>query len=298
MMMRVPKLLVIGGSGYLGGRIVLQARGEWDVVATFHSQHVRESGATWREMDIRQEDRVIALAEQVRPTVIVNVAASNPGTQDDFVEVNTQGAGHVARAAAEAGARLIHMSSDAIFDGEKGGYVEDDLPIPLTPYARSKALAEKEVNASGARAVIIRTSLIYGWHPFIDRHTRWVVDDLAAGRPVHLYTDELRCPIWAESLAAAVLELAGGEYTGVLHVAGSQSVSRYDFGVSLLRFHGLEYGEITPASIRKRGLVRPLDCTLDCTRARAFLSTPLPGVDEVLGQREPKEHGRVRHQEG
>jgi dTDP-4-dehydrorhamnose reductase len=298
MMMRAPKLLVIGGSGYLGRRIVLQAREGWDVVATFHSQQVSDPGAAWREMDIRQEGRVIALADQVRPTVIVNAAASNPGANDDFAKVNVHGAVRVARAAAAVGARLIHMSSDAIFDGEKGGYVEDDLPNPLTPYARSKTQAEEEVVASGARAVILRTSLVYGWHPFIDRHTRWVVDDLAAGKPVHLYTDELRCPIWVESLAAAVLELADAEYTGVLHVAGDQSVSRYYFGVSLLRFHGMDYEGIVPASIRKRGLARPLDGTLDCSRARAFLSTPLPGLDEVLGQHEPNENGQVCNQGG
>jgi dTDP-4-dehydrorhamnose reductase len=125
-----------------------------------------------------------------------------------------------------------------------------------------------------------------------------VIDDLAAGKPVHLFTDELRCPIWVESLAAAVLELMGAEYTGVLHVAGDQSVSRYDFGMSLLRFHGLDGGDIVPVSIRERGLVRAMDCTLDCSRARELLSTPLPGVDEVLGQHEPDEHGEVHHHEG
>jgi dTDP-4-dehydrorhamnose reductase len=233
----------------------------------------------------------MAIAEQAGPTVIVNAAASNPGSKGNFDAVNTEGASHVAQAAAQVDARLIHMSSDVIFDGEKGGYVEEDLPNPLTPYARSKAQAEEEVVGSGARAVILRTSLIYGWQPAIDRHTRWVVDDMAAGKPVHLFTDELRSPIWVESLAAAVLELAGIDYTGVLHVAGDQSVSRYDFGVSLLRFHGFKIEGIIPASIRKRGLVRAPDCTLDCSRAKRMLSTPLPGVDEVLGEHSLEQRG-------
>ena len=273
---------MVGGSGYLGRRVVVQAREEWEVTATSYSQQVHDPGADWHELDIRQEDRVLALAERVRPKVILNTAACNPGAKGDFAEVNTEGAAHVARAAAAVGAHLIHMSSDVIFDGEKGSYSEDDLPSPLTPYAISKVGAEEEVIASEARAVIVRTSLIYGWHPFIDRHTRWVVDDLAAGKPVHLFTDELRSPIWVESLAAAVLELAVLDYAGVLHVAGAQSISRYDFGVSLLSFHGLGYDKIVRASIRKRGLVRPLDCTLDCSRAKELLSTPLPGVDEIL----------------
>jgi dTDP-4-dehydrorhamnose reductase len=166
----------------------------------------------------------------------------------------------------------------------RANYVEDDSPTPITPYGRSKALAEEAVHTSGAEAVIVRTSLIYGWRPHVGRHTRWMVDDLKAGRPLRLFTDELRCPIWVENLATAVIELAGMSYTGVLHVAGAQALSRYEFGVRLLRFHGLDPRPVIPASSRESRLHRPLDCTLDCSRAQALLRTPLPGVDEVLSQ--------------
>jgi dTDP-4-dehydrorhamnose reductase len=132
--------------------------------------------------------------------------------------------------------------------------------------------------------VVVRTSLIYGWRPRADRQTRWIVGDVQAGRPVWLFTDEVRCPIWVESLAAAVVELAGLETTGVLHVAGAQPLSRYEFGVRLLRFYGVDPGPLIAARSRESGLHRPLDCTLDCSRARALLRTPLPGVDEVLAQ--------------
>ena len=139
------------------------------------------------------------------------------------------------------------------------------------------------MRASGASTVIVRTSLIYGWRPRLDQHTRQVVDNLKTGQPVRLFTDELRCPVWVESLAAAVVELAGSDYTGVLHVAGAQPLSRYEFGVRLARFYGLDASPIVPARSCESGLRRPLDCTLDCSRARALLHTPRPGVDEVLG---------------
>jgi dTDP-4-dehydrorhamnose reductase len=227
--------------------------------------------------------------DQVRPAVIIHTAALNPGRTADFEATNVVGTRHIARAAAACGARVIHISTDVVFDGEKGSYVEEDPPSPITPYGRSKALAEAEVRASGAEAVVVRTSLIYGWQPRVDRNTRWVVGDVRAGKPVHLFTDELRCPIWVESLAAAVVELAGIDYArlrrvGVLHVAGAQPLSRYEFGLRLLRFHGLNPGPIVPVRSRESGLHRPLDCTLDCSRARALLRTPLPGVDEVLRQ--------------
>jgi dTDP-4-dehydrorhamnose reductase len=108
------------------------------------------------------------------------------------------------------------------------------------------------------------------------------VGELKAGRPVRLFTDELRCPLWVQSLAAALLELAQSGYTGVLHVAGAQPLSRYQFGLRLARFHGVDPARITPALSRDSGLTRPLDCTLDCSRARSLLRTPLAGVDQVL----------------
>ena len=292
--MTKPKMLVTGGSGYLGGWVARLARAGWDVTATYFTHPVDEPGVAWRWLDVRDEAAVAALVAEVRPAVIVHTAACNPGYGTNFEATNAVGSGHVARAAAACGARLIHISSDALFDGEKGNYVEEDPPTPITPYGRSKALAEEEVRASGAEAVIVRTSLIYGWRPRLARQVRWIVDDLEAGKPVRLFTDELRCPVWVESLAAAVVELAGLDYTSVLHVAGAQILSRYEFGVRMLRFHGLDLGSIIPARSREVGTGfprprRPLDCTLDCSRARSLLRTPLPGVDEVLASLTPRQ---------
>lgn len=275
-------MLVTGGSGYLGRWVVRLASGRWDVTATYLTQPVDTPGVDWRRLDVRDVAAVEALVRAVHPAVIVHTAALNPGQGSDFVAVNADGTRHVAHAAASVGARLVHVSTDVLFDGEQGGYVEEDPPSPITPYGRSKALAEEAIHASSAEAVIVRTSLIYGWRPTWDRQTRWVVGDLKAGEPVRLFTDELRCPIWVESLAAALIELATRDDTGVLHVAGAQTLSRYDFGVRLARFHGVDPAPIIPALSHESGLTRPLDCTLNCSRARSLLSTPLPGVDAVL----------------
>ncbi len=299
-------MVIAGGSGFLGGWVVRLARGRraghvWDVTATYLSHPMEEPGVDWRQLDVRDQAAVAALIGDVRPGVVIHTAALNPGQgpASAFDAVNAVGTGNVARAAERVGARLIHVSSDVLFDGERGDYVEEDRPSPITAYGRSKALAEKAVRGSDAQAVIVRTSLIYGaaaqkkrgalretpWQDW-DRQTRWIVGDLKAGKPVHLFTDEYRCPIWVECLAAALLELAGLAYTGVLHVAGVQPLSRYQFGLRLARFHGVDPDGITPALSRESGLTRPLDCTLDCSRARALLRTPLPGVDGVLDTRE------------
>lgn len=275
-------LLVTGGSGYLGDWVVRLACDEWDVTTTYLSHAVGEPGADWRHLDVRDEAAVVALVGEVRPHVIVHTASLNPGRGDDFKAVNADGSGNIARAAARVGARLIHLSTDMLFDGQKGNYVEEDLPNPITLYGRSKALAEEQVHISGAEAVIVRTSLIYGWRPTVARAAQWMIDDLRDGKTVRLWTDEVRCPIWVESLAAAVVELAGMSYTGPLHVAGAQTLSRYEFGVRLLRFLGVDPSLVIPIP-SPTDKPRPLNCTLDCSCAHALLRTPLPGVDEVLG---------------
>jgi len=306
--MATPSILITGGSGHLGRWVEHLARTasacpepvEWDIAATYLNHPVHDPRVNWRRLDVADRDAVDLLFRDIRPEVVIHTAALNPGQGTAFDIVNAVGTCHVARAAARVGARLVHVSTDVVFDGEKGNYVEEDPPSAITPYGRSKALAEEEVRASGARAVIVRTSLIYGpavscdsiplgdtpWQHW-DRQTRWVVGDLKAGKPVRLFADELRCPVWVASLAAPLLELAQSDQsqripTGTLHIAGSQCLSRYQFGLRLARFHGADPKGIAPTLSRDSGLIRPLDCTLDCSRARALLQTPLPGVDQVL----------------
>jgi len=273
------RLLITGGSGYLGTWLLRLAPRTWDTHATYLQHPVAGPDVVAHALDVRDAEQVTRLVEALAPNVIIHTVSST----DEAIlwPIIVEGTRHVARAAQAVGARMIHLSTDLVFDGQQGGYREEDPVSPIMPYGRAKAEAEEIVRDTLSDAVIVRTSLIYGWQP-IDRGTRWVLESLRDGRPIHLFTDEMRSPIWVETLAQAVLELAAGDYRGVLHVAGPQALSRYDFGVRLARFHGLDPAGITPARSRESGLIRPLDCTLDVSRARALLRTSLLGVDEVL----------------
>lgn len=279
--MTKPTMLVTGGSGYLGGWTARLAATSWDVTATFSSHETSEPGIRWQRLDVRDRKAVAAVIDELQPEAVVHTAAVNPGQRDDFTGVNVTGTRNVAVAAADADARLIHISTDLVFDGRRGNYTETDPISPLTPYGGSKAQGELEVLASGADGAIVRTSLIYGWQPTIARSLQWMLDAVAAGEQLRLWSDEMRNPIWVESLAAAVVELAGIDYTGFLHIAGAQPLSRYEFGVRLLRHHGVDSTPVV-ATPSPPDATRPLDCTMDSSLAREVLRTPLPGVDEVL----------------
>ena len=238
-----------GGTGYLGRELLRQA-----------------PGASSERVDVRDAAAVEHLLRRVRPDVVIHTAYRQDGPYAWAVTVN--GAEHVARAAAAVGARLVHLSTDVLFDGRKGSaYVEADEPSPVTEYGRAKAESERRVAAVHPTALLVRTSMIYGGEE-PSKH------ELAAVDPtMTFFTDEIRCPIPAGDLAAALLELARLAVSGPLHVAGADGVSRAEFAQ-------LVAGRTVRAAPAPE--TRPLDCRLDSSRAQAMLRTRLRGVREVL----------------
>ncbi|HEX7594372.1 MAG TPA: SDR family oxidoreductase [Anaerolineae bacterium] len=268
------KLLVTGGSGYLGARILMRAPKTWKMAATYFAHPIAHGNAAAFRVDVRDAEAVHRVVAQFRPAVVIHTAAQMTG--DQMPAVNVDGARNVASAAARAGARLIHLSSDVIFDGEHAPYGERAAPHPISPYADSKARAERAVIDECPLAVIVRTSLIYGFDP-LDPRTRQTLD----GAMPRLFTDEYRCPIFVADLADALLEIAQTDFTGIINVAGPQRLSRYAFGVALsnafqraLRF--------APARSESFPAPRPRDCTLDISLAQRILKTRLRGVDQVV----------------
>jgi dTDP-4-dehydrorhamnose reductase len=268
------KLLVTGGSGYLGAGILNRAPTTWQIAATYFAHQIAHGNAAAFRVDVRDADVVNRLFDEFQPDTVIHTAALMTG--DKMLSVNADGSRNIARAAARLHARLIHLSSDVIFDGEHAPYDERAAPDPISPYAESKARAEFAVREECPRAVIIRTSLIYGFDP-LDPRTRQVLN----GEMPRLFTDEYRCPIFVDDLADALLELAENDFAGIINIAGAQRLSRNEFGVKMANaFHAAPRFE--PALSASYPNRRPRDCTLDISLAQRTLRTRLRGVDEVL----------------
>lgn len=277
---RAKRLLVTGGAGYLGAAVV-RAAGEWEVACTrFRRPPPGDLNCKVVDVDLREADAMARVFEAWRPDAVVHTAVSN-GSSDE-VTCLADVAAHVAASAADVGARLVHLSSDAVLSGTGAPFPDDAPPKPLSPYGIAKAKAELRVLARYPAATLVRTSLIFGLAP-LDKHNRWMVDALLTGQDVHLYRDEIVCPIWVQNLAAAVVELAGLHAPGHLNVAGSQPMSRWDFGLRILAALGMPPGpNLRQASISDQMPARPGDRTLDIAMAKAVLTTPLLSVDEAL----------------
>jgi dTDP-4-dehydrorhamnose reductase len=277
------RILITGGTGYLGAELLQRARtGGWDIGATSFSSLPDDDGIAWLQLDIRDEPAVVRAFDTWRPDVVIHTAYRQRGP--DLWSTSAEGAGVVARVAREAGARLIHMSSDALFDGEcAGSYSELDDPSPITPYGEAKAAAERLVAEAHPAALIVRTSLIYGGaQP--SPHEQLALDVLAGQADIAFFTDELRCPIAVGDLAAALLELAPTDHAGRLHIAGADVVSRYEFAQLVAAAHGQDPARLRAASSATSNMRRPRNCALDSSLARQLLQTRLRGVREVLSQ--------------
>lgn len=272
------RLLITGGSGYLGRHLTRRAAaeypGDWRYTTFSADPLGRPQGV---RLDLRDGPAVRRFVAGFAPDAIIHTAGSN--RTPDMTAVIVEGTRHIVAAATEVGARLIHLSTDSIFDGTRAPYDESAVPAPLNEYGRAKVAAEALVVAH-PNAVIVRTSLIYGLEE-MDNGTAWMAAALRARRPVTLFTNQRRNPVWVETLSRACLELIDLAYRGVLNVAGRQVMTRADFGRRLLDYWGVLERDSLTFGADESGQW-PLDCELDVSLAARLLRRPLLGVDEVL----------------
>jgi dTDP-4-dehydrorhamnose reductase len=261
----LQRLLITGGCGYLGRELVRRAPAQgWDVRATWFEQPPRGSAVEWVQADLRDPELARRAVEGV--DAVIHTAYRQG---DGEWEVNVGGSSAVAEAARDV--RLVHLSTDLVFDGTRGRYREGDVPAPVNSYGRSKAEAERRVLETHDRATIVRTSLIYGG-------AEPGPQERLAAEGTRFFVDEIRSPVQVGDLADALLEVTAMDLPGPLHLGGADDLSRFDFAVLL----GADPRSIEPAQTTPG---RAPDVSLDSSRAASLLGTRLRGAYEVLSRR-------------
>lgn len=249
------RLFVTGGSGYLGSHIVNgPASDGWNLIAP-------SSGS----LDLRFNTSVDAVIGDWRPTAIIHTAYR----RDDRASI-VDASRHVARAANKHGARLVHVSSDAIFAGRAWAYVESDPPTPIHQYGIDKADAEQAVLSECPNAVVVRTSLLIGQSQ-LSPHEVAVRDAITGRKDIRFFSDEFRNPAIVDDVAAACVELATrSEITGTLHVAGPDCMSRAELATRIAKRHDWDPDKLRFTTHEEADVVRPDRVELDSTYARSL----------------------------
>ncbi|MEU7386565.1 SDR family oxidoreductase [Streptomyces tanashiensis] len=269
-------VLIVGGSGYLGTELARQGSSAGrDTAATFHSCPGEVTGVPWHRLDLRDPAGLHEVLDAVDPRAVINASSG-----DADWAVTAEGGMRLARATADRGIRLVHVSTDAVFSGRRDAYDETCLPDPVTPYGAAKAAAETAVRLLCTDAIVARTSLILG--DGRSGHERQVRDLVAGTRRGVLFTDDVRCPVHVCDLAAALWELTGSDTTGVLHLAGAEAVTRLELGTLIARRDGLDAARLASGRRADTGLPGGLRIVLDGGASRRRLSTRLRGATEFL----------------
>lgn len=287
--MAKERILITGGSGLLGSNLVRALSGAFDVYATYHSRPTVMPEGKFLPLDIRDEKMVLSVFQTTSPRLVIHTAAL--ADVDECEEqpeaaraINIQGTANVARASQEIKAKLIHISTDSVFDGEKGRYREEDTPSPVNVYGQTKLEGEKRVIDLSSDRIIIRTAF-YGRN----RHggnslAEWVITSLRNGNDINMFTDVFFSPIFLGDLIEIMIKMYHQNLTGIYHVGSREGCSKYDFGLKLAKGFGLDVTKIHPSTITSAGLKapRPNNLSLDVTKLSRDLGVKLPGVEEGI----------------
>jgi dTDP-4-dehydrorhamnose reductase len=232
-------------------------------------------------MDITIIESVRQVIEKARPDCVINCAAMtnvdecerNP---DQARSINIKGVENLAKICSFMGVRLVHVSTDSIFDGKTGGYSEESKPMPINTYARTKVEGEKLVSSIARSFAIVRTNF-YGINPNGKHFLNWILSSLKEGKEMIGFEDAVFNPLWVSDLARLLVELAGNPYNGIINFSSDERFSKYEF----IRHVATELGYGN--SIVKKGLsaqitlaaARPKITTLSNKRMHELLKTKI-----------------------
>ncbi len=286
---RFERILVVGASGLVGSAI-LEALGPGRWSGTFARNPVPGRDRYELAEGARDPALVDALLDHADPEVVflAGGTASSEACEKDDARAraeHAEGPAAVAAACARIGVPVVWFSSDLVFDGNEGPYAEDAPTGPLTALGRAQAAGEKALLAASPRNLVLRTSWVYGPHVRGEGPAYRIARALAEGRAVPVASDLYSSPTYSRDLAEAAVALAGAGVSGVVHVAGPETMNPATFAIQVAACAGGRPGLLRPQTAAALGLesLRPRWGGLRCDRFRSlFRSLPLRGPKEGL----------------
>ncbi len=248
--MSTQKILITGSNGLLGQKLLalLGQDEQLQIIATSRGtpRATLPANAVYISMDASRKEEVEKVVRLHRPDAIIHTAAKTQVDEceqdpaDCFLQ-NVEAVRHIAEAAAQYNAFLLHLSTDFIFDGQAGPYKEEDTPHPISIYGESKLRAEQLIQSmDNLRWAITRTVLVYGYSPTLSRSNivLWAIDALEQQKPIKVVDDQWRTPTLAEDLADGCVRIVKQQATGIWHLSGEELMTPYEMVMRIARYYG------------------------------------------------------------
>lgn len=282
------KVLITGSKGLLGNKIidVFKRESEYELLACdLLSDHEGSGG-----LDITDRKSVMDMVGSFKPSFIVNAAAYTNVDKAEIekevaYKVNATAVGYLADAANTFDAKLVHISTDYVFDGKHGNYSEESLPSPINYYGRTKLAGENLVKSKLKDFAILRTQVLYGFAVNVKKNfVLWVIEKLSQREAIRVVDDQVGNPTLADELAFAILKVCQRNATGVIHVSGYETISRHEFARKIAGVFDLDFSFVKPikSDELEQPAPRPKNSSFICLKAQTELGVNMPSVVDSL----------------
>lgn len=290
----MSRILITGANGLLGQKLVklYSTVSDVQVVATGKGKDRNPKGDhQYLQMDVTTENEVTDVLSKTTPDIVINTAAMTHVDQceldpDNCWKLNVSAVSYLIKACEVNKAFLLHLSTDFIFDGEKGPYKEDDQPNPQSKYAESKLISEQLLEQSSLDYAIVRTMLVYGIVPGLSRSNiiLWVKKSLEEKKNIKVVNDQWRTPTLAEDLAKGCALVAEKRAKGIFHISGKDLLTPYDMAIATANFFDLDKGliEEVDGSIFTQPAKRPAKTGFVLDKAKSILGYEPVSFEEGL----------------
>ena len=285
------KVLLTGASSSPGFKTLLELSAKGYKIYAIYNNHpiiAELPNTTFIKLDLTLFEKVVELFNEVRPEIIIHMAALGDVNlcekdKDLAWKVNVEVTRLLAKLAIKQGSLFLYLSTDYVFDGEKGNYSEKDIPNPINFYGLTKLIGEEIVRSSIEKYIIVRTSAIYGLGMGRKNFGKFLVEALSQRQRVKAIVDQWLSPTLNTLLARALVELLEKHVYGLYHVAGER-VSRYDFAIRLAKRFGFDTSLIEPAKMSDFSWAarRPRDSSLNCSKAKSIIAMNFNSLDYSL----------------
>jgi len=285
----MERLIITGASGLLGSKLIELAKKDYTVIPLHKTKPLHSNSL---KLDITDTTEVLNLFNELKPDVVIHTASETnvdkcETEKEHAWKTNVEGTRNLALACSQASAKLVYISTDYVFDGEKGRYTEEDKPNPINYYGVTKLEGENQVTQNCKHYTILRTSVLYGWHPWKQNFATWTINQLKQNKEITVVKDHYNTPTLADNLAEIAIEAVQKDLQGLYHASGSERISRYEFTRKIAKTFQLNTNLIKPIKMSQLTVwiaKRPGDSSLNTEKIQKQLKTKPLNITEGLNK--------------
>ncbi len=288
----MEKLVITGVNGLLGQKLLERSFQNYEVMGidVHEAPFQTKLKFHYRQLDLTRRRLVKQALAEFQPQYLINTAAMTDvdgceAQKEQCWKINVEAVDHIIQAVRRFGTKIVHLSTDYVFDGKSGPYVETDTPEPLGYYGKSKLASENLLVASGLDHAIVRTMVLYGQAiQTRPNFVTWLIEKLNSGQTVQVVTDQISNPTLADDLADAILRIIERRKWDLFHISGSELIDRYHFALKIAEVFNLNQELIQPITTAelKQAANRPLKSGFIITKAETELDIQMSDVTTGL----------------